>query len=68
VLFAALAHGTSHYIVPCETEHLATNLWLIGQFGVHGVVKRKQVVIEGLGLGRAQATEGVSVRQPAPIA
>lgn len=68
VLFAALAHGTSRYIVPRETEHLATNLWLIGQFGVHGVVERRQVVIEGLGLGRAQTTEGVSVRQPAPIA
>jgi RNA 3'-terminal phosphate cyclase (ATP) len=62
VLFAALAHGISRYIVPRETEHLATNLWLIGRFGVHGVVERKQVVIEGLGLGRAQATEGVSVR------
>jgi RNA 3'-terminal phosphate cyclase (ATP) len=68
VLFAALARGTSRYIVPRETEHLATNLWLIGQFGAHGVVERKQVLIEGLGLGRAQATEGVSVRQPAPIA
>ena len=36
VLFAALAHGTSRSIVPRETEHLATNLWLIGQFGARG--------------------------------
>ena len=68
VLFAAVAHGTSRYIVPRETEHLATNLWLIGQFGARGVVERRQVVIEGLGLTRAYTTEGVSVRRPAPIA
>ena len=60
VLFAALAHGTSRYIVPRETEHLATNLWLIGQFGARGVVERRQVVIDGLGLTRVQTAEGVS--------
>jgi RNA 3'-terminal phosphate cyclase (ATP) len=67
VLFAALAHGTSRYIVPRETEHLTTNLWLIGQFGAHGVVERRQVVIDGLGVTRAQTAEGASVRQPTPI-
>jgi RNA 3'-terminal phosphate cyclase (ATP) len=67
VLFAALAHGTSRYIVPRETEHLATSLWLIGQFGAHGVVERRQVVIEGLALSRALITEEVDVRQT-PIA
>ena len=68
VLFAALAHGTSRYIVPRETEHLGTNLWLIGQFGARGVVERRHVVIEGLGLARAHTSDEVSVRQPAPIA
>ena len=67
VLFAALAHGTSRYIVRRETEHLTTNLWLIGQFGAHGVVERRQVVIDGLGLTRAQTAEGASIRQPTPI-
>lgn len=67
VLFAALAHGTSRYIVPRETEHLTTNLWLIGQFGGHGVVERRQVVIDGLGLTRAHTAEGATVRQPTPI-
>jgi RNA 3'-terminal phosphate cyclase (ATP) len=67
VLFAALAHGTSRYIVPRETEHLTTNLWLIGQFGAYGVVERRQVVIDGLGVTRAQTAEGASVRQPTPI-
>jgi RNA 3'-terminal phosphate cyclase (ATP) len=68
VLFAALAHGTSRYIVARETEHLVTNLWLIGQFGARGAVERRQVVIDGLGVTRAPATEGVAVRRPTPIA
>lgn len=49
------------------TEHLGTNLWLIGQFGARGVVERRQAVVEGLGLTRARATEGMSVGQPAPM-
>jgi RNA 3'-terminal phosphate cyclase (ATP) len=68
VLFAALAHGTSRYIVPRESEHLATNLWLIGQFGARGVIERRQVVIDGLGLTRAPTPEGASIRQPTSIA
>jgi RNA 3'-terminal phosphate cyclase (ATP) len=67
VLFAAVAHGTSRYVVPRETEHLITNLWLIGQFGARGVVERRHVVIDGLGLTRAHTAEGASVRQPTPI-
>lgn len=51
-------------LVPRETEHLATNLWLIGQCGARGVVERRQVVIDGLGLTRAQTTDEVIVRQP----
>ena len=68
VPFAALARGTSRYLAPRETEHLVTNLWLIEQFGAHGVVEGKQIVVDGLGLRRAHATEGVAVRQPATSA
>lgn len=64
VLFAALARGTSRYIVPRETEHLTTNLWLIGQFGARGSIERRQVVIDGLGLART--AEGAGVRQLMP--
>lgn len=64
VLFAALARGTSRYVVPRETEHLATNLRIIEQFGARGAVEGKQVVIDGLGLVRTATAEGVSVRQP----
>lgn len=68
VIFGALAHGTSRYIVPRETEHLASNIWLIGQFGVRGAVERTLVAIDGIGLTRAHIAEGANVRQPAPIA
>ena len=66
VLFAALARGTSRYTVPRETEHLATNLWLIRQFGAGGGVERREVVIDGLGLTRVQSAEGVSAGQATP--
>jgi RNA 3'-terminal phosphate cyclase (ATP) len=65
VLFTALARGTSSYLVPRETEHLATNLWIIEQFGARGTVEGRQVVVDGLGLGRVSTAEGVTVRQPA---
>jgi RNA 3'-terminal phosphate cyclase len=68
VLFAAHARGTSRHMVPRETEHLATNLWIIEQFGAHGAVERRQVVINGLGLARVSTAEGVRLRQPAAIA
>lgn len=68
VLFAALADGTSRYIVPQETGHPDTNLWLIGQFGARGSIVRREVAIEGLGLTRATMSGEVSVRQPTPTA
>ena len=64
VLFAALARGTSRYIVPRETEHVTTNLWLIEQFGAHGQVERREVVIDGLGVSQVHTSEGASVREP----
>jgi hypothetical protein len=48
-----------------ETEHLITNLWLIGQFGAHGRLEGRQVVIEGLGLARAPLKKRVALPQPA---
>jgi hypothetical protein len=55
-------------MVPRETEHLATNLWIIEQFGAHGAVERRQVAVDGFGLARVSAAEGVSVRRPATSA
>ena len=67
-LFAALADGTSRYVVPRETEHLATNLWLIGQFGARARVERSQVIVDGLALSRGGVRKEVRARQPPPIA
>jgi RNA 3'-terminal phosphate cyclase (ATP) len=50
VLFAALARGTSCYLVPGQTDHLESNLWLTQQFGVQAELQGQQVIIEGLGL------------------
>jgi RNA 3'-terminal phosphate cyclase (ATP) len=52
VLFAALADGTSRYLVPRQTEHLDSNLWLVAQFGTQGECRKQQVVIKGLGFQR----------------
>jgi len=52
VSFAALAQGTSRYLVPRQTDHLESNLWLTSQFGARVARDGKQVIIEGLGIQR----------------
>ena len=52
VLFATLADGTSRYLVPRRTEHLASNLRLAEQFGAKVGFQGKEVTIEGLGFYR----------------
>ena len=52
VLFAALAEGASRYLVPAQTDHLATNLWLASQFGAKVDMQGQQVTVEGLGFRR----------------
>jgi RNA 3'-terminal phosphate cyclase (ATP) len=52
VLFAALVEGTSRYLVPFQTDHLASNLWLAAQFGARADVQGQRVTIEGLGFCR----------------
>jgi RNA 3'-terminal phosphate cyclase (ATP) len=49
VLFTALAEGASRYLVPFQTDHLASNLWLASQFGARVGLQEQQVTIEGLG-------------------
>jgi RNA 3'-terminal phosphate cyclase (ATP) len=51
ILFAALADGTSRYRIPRLTEHVESNLWLVGQLlGASGRVRDHWVEIEGVGL------------------
>lgn len=52
VLFCALARGMSRYIVPRATAHLASNLWLVTQFGAQAAVYEGRVEIHGIGLTR----------------
>lgn len=51
ILFAALAHGTNRYRIPRLTEHVETNLWLIGQLlGATSRIKERWIEIQGVGL------------------
>jgi RNA 3'-terminal phosphate cyclase (ATP) len=52
VLFAALARGTTRYLVPADSEHLRTNLWLAERFGARARRDGPRVEIDGLGLPR----------------
>jgi RNA 3'-terminal phosphate cyclase (ATP) len=52
VLFAALAEGTCRYLVPRQTEHLESNLWLIEQFGAKVMLQGRELIIRGLGFHR----------------
>ena len=49
VVYGALARGVTEYAVPCVTEHLEANLWLVRQFGVHAALDGNAVRIEGRG-------------------
>jgi len=52
VLFCALARGISRYTVPRASAHLASNLWLVTQFGARPTVDAGHVQIHGIGLTR----------------
>ncbi len=53
ILFAALAHGTSEYIIPRMTDHVDTNLWLVERFGARTEIEGQRVRIQGIGHRRA---------------
>lgn len=52
ILFAALAHGTSEYLIPRMTDHVDTNLWLVEQFGASTGIEGNRVRITGIGHNR----------------
>jgi len=52
-LYAALAHGRTEYVAERATEHLRTNLWVIGRFldtPMSCGAETGAVEIEGVGL------------------
>ena len=51
ILFAALAGGTTEYIIPRMTEHVESNLWLVEKIlGVRGELDGRRLRIKGIGL------------------
>jgi RNA 3'-terminal phosphate cyclase (ATP) len=50
ILFAALAGGTSEYLIPRITEHIESNLWLVEKIlGVKSELSKNHLHIEGIG-------------------
>jgi RNA 3'-terminal phosphate cyclase (ATP) len=50
VLFAALAAGRSRWTLPRVSDHVESNVWLVGHFGVQAHCDAHAVAVEGLGL------------------
>ncbi len=50
IIYAALAEGITRYSVPCITDHIDTNLWLVEQFlGARTRINEGALEIEGVG-------------------
>ena len=50
ILFAALAGGTSEYVIPRMTEHVESNLWLVEKIlGAKSELSKNHLRIEGIG-------------------
>ncbi len=56
IIYAALACGTTEYIIPRLTEHVDTNLWLVERLGARPRLEGNTLHIEGLSYtGRSKA-------------
>ncbi|MDR7545569.1 MAG: RNA 3'-terminal phosphate cyclase [Armatimonadota bacterium] len=56
ILYAALAEGTSTYVVPAVTEHVDTNCWLVESLLGAGIEWQDRVLrIHGVGFERSRA-------------
>lgn len=50
IIYAALADGTSEYIIPGMTEHIKSNLWLVEKIiGAKTTIEGNYLKIEGVG-------------------
>jgi RNA 3'-terminal phosphate cyclase (ATP) len=50
IIYAALASGTTSYVIPRITEHIDTNLWLIEEIlGAKSVLDNNLLTIHGVG-------------------
>ncbi len=54
ILFAALAEGSTQYRIPMMTDHIQSNLWLVGEIlGVKSEQAGNLLTIHGIGFGAA---------------
>jgi RNA 3'-terminal phosphate cyclase (ATP) len=58
VLWAALAGGESRWLAPRATEHLVTNLWLMGRLGARTRLEGTRAVVEGISHPPPRARRG----------
>jgi RNA 3'-terminal phosphate cyclase len=58
VVFASLAAGVSRFTVPRPTDHLASNLWLVGLFGAQARGEARRVEVRGLGVSPSYSPGG----------
>ncbi|MBA7703350.1 RNA 3'-terminal phosphate cyclase [subsurface metagenome] len=49
IIYAALASGTTEYIIPRPTEHVDANLWLVEKLGARTRLEGNNLHIEGIG-------------------
>ena len=52
IIYAALAGGTTEYIIPRLTEHVEANLWLVEKLGARARIEGNNLHIEGLSFNR----------------
>jgi len=55
ILFAALARGTTEYLIPRATEHVKANLWLVENvLGAKSELRGNLLRLEGIGFQKSK--------------
>jgi RNA 3'-terminal phosphate cyclase (ATP) len=55
ILFAALARGTTEYLIPVTTEHVTANLWLVGKvLGAKNELRGNHLRLQGVGFQKSR--------------
>lgn len=49
IIYAALARGSTEYIVPRLSEHVESNLWLVEKLGARAHLEGNRLCVEGIG-------------------
>jgi RNA 3'-terminal phosphate cyclase (ATP) len=52
IIYAALAEGTTRYVIPQITDHVEANLWLIEKWGARTTLDGNKLSIDGFGYTR----------------